>query len=207
MKKSLSLILAALLIILSLAGCAGREDSTQKPSDEPTETPTQPSTDNSTNAPDEKPTEPSSEESTEGNTDNSDNPNNPDDSDNKPEGIRYLRSDTGTQLNMILEYDVAKNENGSYTIDVTLKLESYSLNVTARGNTNYIKIDDENFYFSTEAINYSGNEKTTFTLATHRFSVDSTKEKVPVYAIWYFNGTYNNSPLATVVIDGEITLE
>lgn len=199
MKKSLSLILTALLIILSLAGCTGKgEDPTQKSTDKPTEAPTQAPTEAPTKTSDDKPTEAPTETPTEGNTNASD---------KKPEGIKYLRSDTGTQLNMILEYDVAKNENGSYTVDATLKLESYSLNVTARGNSNYIKIGDENFYFSTEAINYSGKEKTTFTLATHKFSVDGTKKNVPVYAIWYFNGTYNNSPLATIVIDGEITLE
>lgn len=199
MKKSLSLILTALLLAISLVSCTNSTgtNETDSQTDAPTEAPTQ----QPTEAPTDQvqiPTEQSSETPTEDGTAV------PDDT---PEGIKYLRSDTGTQLNMILEYDVAKNDNGSYTVDATLKLESYSLNVTARGNSNYLKIGDENYYYATEAINYSGAEKTTFTLASHRFTVSAGQTEVPVYVIWYFNGTYNDAPLAAIVIDGNITLE
>ena len=124
-----------------------------------------------------------------------------------PESVKYLKSDTGTQLNMLLEYDVAKNEDGSYTVDTTLKLECYSLSVSARPNSNYIKIGDENYYFATEGISYDGDEMTTFTLGTHRFEVSSEDTEIPVYAIWYFNGVYNDKPITAVIIDGAIELE
>lgn len=196
MKKSLSLILTALLLVFVLVSCgpSGGTNDTGSQTDTPTETPTETPT-QQIQVPTEQATEaPTEQGSTKPDAD-------------KPEGIKYLRSNTGTQLNMILEYDVAKNENGSYTVDATLKLESYSLNVTARGNSNYLKIGDENYYFATEAINYSGEEKTTFTLSSHRFTVSGAENEVPVYAIWYFNGTYNDAPLAAIVIDGTITLE
>ncbi len=195
MKKSLSLILTALLLAISLVSCGNSNGTsdTGSQTDTPTETPTEKPTEQI-----QVPTEQATESPTEQGTSKPD---------NTPEGIKYLRSDTGTQLNMILEYDVAKNENGSYTVDATLKLESYSLNVTARGNSNYLKIGDENFYYATEAINYSGSEKTTFTLSSHRFTVSGADKEVPVYAIWHFNGTYNDAPLAAIVIDGKITLE
>lgn len=195
MKKSLSLILTALLLAASLVSCgpSAEPNDTGSQTDTPTETPTEKPTEQI-----QVPTEKNTESPTEQGTSKPD---------GTPEGIKYLRSDTGTQLNMILEYDVAKNENGSYTVDATLKLESYSLNVTARGNSNYLKIGDENYYYATEAINYSGAEKTTFTLASHRFTVSAGQTEVLVYAIWYFNGTYNDAPLAAIVIDGTITLE
>ncbi len=198
MKKSLSLILTALIVSLAMVSCGGNgemstegqtqsstENVTDAPTDAPTEKPTEAPTEKPTEAPTEKPSSPAE----------------------RPAGMKYIKSDTGTQLNMIMEYDVAKNENGTYTVDATLKLESYALNVSARGNSNYVKIGDENFYFSTEAINYSGKEFTSFTLATHRFEVNSSESEVPVYAIWYFNGKYNDAPLATIVIDGKISLE
>ncbi|MBE6547784.1 MAG: hypothetical protein E7667_02740 [Ruminococcaceae bacterium] len=198
MKRILSLVLT-LLLVFSLVACGGtKTDETASKSESKTEKPTENSTPAPTEKPTEKPSEKPTEKPTEGGTAKPD---------EAPEGIKYLRSDTGTQLNMILEYDTAKNQDGTYTVDATLKLESYSLNVTARGNSNYIKIGDENYYFSTEAITYSGAEKTTFTLATHRFTVSGDKNEVGVYAIWYFNGTYNDAPLATIVIDGKITLE
>lgn len=205
MKKSLSLILAALIVSLCFVGCSSKKtggDGTEAGSDtvteKPTEAHTEPPTEGNTGVID-TPTESDTQTPTE----NSGNQG----SDKAPEGLKYLRSDSGTQLNMILEYDVAKNSDGSYSVDTTLKLESYSLRVTGRDNSNYLKIGDETCYFSTAAISYSGAEKTTFTLASHNFSVAAGQTSVPVYAVWYFNGTYNNVPLTAIVIDGEIVLE
>lgn len=200
MKKSLSLILAALIVSLCFVGCSNKkpDGGTEADSGMVTESPTEKPTEGHTGII-EAPTEDSTQAPTENGGSQG--------SDKAPEGLKYLRSDSGTQLNMILEYDVAKNSDGSYSVDTTLKLESYSLRVTARDNSNYVKIGDETCYFSTAAISYSGAEKTTFTLATHRFSVSADKTSVPVNAVWYFNGTYNKVPLTAIVIEGEIVLE
>lgn len=203
MKKSLSLILTVLLVSLCFVSCSGGGGvGGEGESSSVTESPSGDISDEGTEADTgiiESPTESEGQTSNENPTEN--------ENGGTPEGIKYLRSDSGTQLNMILEYDVAKNGDGSYTVDATLKLESYSLRVTARDNSNYIKIGDENFYYSTEEINYSGTEKTTFTVATHKFTVNADGGELPVYAVWYFNGTYNNKPLSAIIIDGKITLE
>ncbi len=46
---------------------------------------------------------------------------------------KTIASDTGTGLNLVVEYTVGAKQNGSRSIDVAVYLESYSLNVTARG--------------------------------------------------------------------------
>lgn len=115
-----------------------------------------------------------------------------------------LRSDTGTGLNLVVKYDKQKNSDGSVTVDADIYLESYSLSVTARGNTNYLKIGDETFYFSTDAIDYKGEAKTEFKLASHKFNVSG--ETADVSAVWNFNGTYSDKPISTVKIDTNITL-
>lgn len=157
--------------------------------------------------PTEQPTSPDSESPTDSGDNNTDQPTEqPTETPVTDDGVKYLKSDTGTQLNMILEYEIKEN-NGKSVIDVTLKLESYSLNVTGRDNTNHITVGNETFHFATEAINYNGTEKKTFTLAEHEFELEGGESEIPVYAVWYFNGTYNQKPLAAIIIDGSIIPE
>lgn len=198
MKRSLSLVLTVVFLALALVACGGSEMSeTGTESNSDTQTPTQTEAPTDSEMPDQSDTESGTDTDSESESESSE----------APKTLKYLRSDTGTQLNMVLEYDVAENGNGGYTVDATLKLECYSLNVTARPNSNYIRVGDENYYFSTEAISYDGEEMTTFTLGTHRFEISTKDSEIPVYAIWYFNGVYNDKPITAVIIDGAIELE
>ena len=119
---------------------------------------------------------------------------------------KVLMSDTGTSLNLIVRYTCEKNDDGTVTVNANISLESYALNVTARNNSNYLKVGDETFYFSTDAIDYKGDTKTEFDLGSHTFTVKADGGTVPVYAVWHFNGTYNDKPINSIIIDSEITL-
>lgn len=196
MKKSLSLILTAVLLLCFLVSCGGKtsdQGATEDMTDSVTEIPTAPD-DEKPNGSEQAPTENPTEQNTEAPTEDT------------PK-VKFLKSDTGTQLNMILEYEVMENDEGKSVLDVVLKLESYSLTVTGRDNTNCIRIGNESFYFATEAINYNGTEQATFTIAEHEFELEGGEREIPVYAIWHFNGTYNQKPLATILIDDKIILE
>ena len=119
---------------------------------------------------------------------------------------KVLMSDTGTSLNLIVRYTCEKNKDGTVTVNAAISLESYSLSVTSRNNSNYLKVGDETFYFSTDAIDYKGDAKTEFDFGTHTFTVKADGDTVPVYAIWYFNGTYSDKPINSIIIDSEITI-
>ncbi len=123
-----------------------------------------------------------------------------------PAETKRITSDTGTGINLVIEYTVGAKQGNTRTIDVTVYLESYSLNVSARGNTNYVRVGDETVYFSTEAINYDGTAKKVTRFATHTFTTDTTNSTLPIYALWNFNGVYSEKPISAIIIENTIQL-
>ncbi len=122
------------------------------------------------------------------------------------EDLFVVKSDTGTSLNLIVKYSVENNADGSKTVLARIGLESGALSVTARSNSNYLRIGDETYYFSTEAINYKGDAKTTFDFGSHSFTLPAGKDSFELEAVWYFNGVYSDKPIAAINIDTKIEL-
>ena len=118
-----------------------------------------------------------------------------------------ITSDTGSKINLVVEYTVKSKTGNTREIDVVVYLESYSVNVTARGNTNYVRIGDETFYFSTDAISYDGTAKKLTKFAEHTFTVTTSNDTLPIYALWNFNGVYSEKPISAIIIENTINLK
>ena len=123
-----------------------------------------------------------------------------------PAEVKRITSDTGTGINLVIEYTVGAKQGSTRTVEVKVYLESYSLNVGARGNTNYVRVGDETIYFSTEAISYDGTAKKVTQFAAHTFTTDTTNSTLPIYALWNFNGVYSGKPISAIIIENNIEL-
>ncbi len=119
---------------------------------------------------------------------------------------KTIASDTGVGLNLLIEYTVGEKIDGMRQIDVVVYLESYSLNVTSRGNTNFVRVGDETFYFSTDAISYDGTAKKLTKIAEHTFTTDTENSTLPIYAQWNFNGVYSEKSISAIIIENTIQL-
>ena len=119
---------------------------------------------------------------------------------------KTIASDTGTGLNLVIEYSVGEKIDGFREIHVDVYIESYSLNVTARGNTNYVRVGDETCYFSTDAISYDGTAKKMTHVASHTFTTDTDNATLPIYALWNFNGVYSDKPISAIIVENTINL-
>ena len=96
--------------------------------------------------------------------------------------------------------------DGFRKIHVDVYIESYSLYVTARGNTNYVRVGDETCYFSTDAISYDGTAKKMTHVASHTFTTDTDNATLPIYALWNFNGVYSDKPISAIIVENTINL-
>ena len=139
--------------------------------------------------------------------DNKEDTNDGDSNKNEPSETVRITSDTGTKLNLVIEYTVKSKTGNTKEIDVVVYLESYSINVTARGNTNYVRIGDETFYFSTDAISYDGTAKKLTKFAEHTFTITTNNDTLPIYALWNFNGVYSGNPISAIIIENTINLK
>lgn len=215
MKKSVFCIAAALLLSLCLVSCRnnGGENSTENGSvAESAENGSVQSSEQLSEQVTEDGTEKgseinSTEQPTDANTEGETSGSVTDDGQKEPDDRIFVRSNTGTDLNLVVGYTVDKHDDGSYTVNADIGLESYSLTVTARQNTNYLKVGDETYYYSTDAIDYKGDQLTVFDFGSHSFTVPAGTISVPLYAIWYFNGTYSQKPMTAIVAEAEIVLE
>lgn len=129
-----------------------------------------------------------------------------DDSTQSQKEKKTITSDTGTGLNLVIEYTVGDKIDGARKIDIEVYIESYSLNVTARGNTNFVRVGDETLYFSTDAISYNGTEKKLTRVVSHTFTTMTDNETLPIYAMWNFNGVYSDKPISAIIIENNIEL-
>ena len=119
---------------------------------------------------------------------------------------KTISSDTGTGINLVVEYSVGEKMDGVRKITVDVFIEHYSLNVTARTNTNYVRVGDETLYFSTDAISYDGTEKMMTKVATHTFTTTTDNGTIPIYALWNFNGVYSDKPISAIIVENNIQL-
>ncbi len=123
------------------------------------------------------------------------------------DGHKRLYSDSGTQLNLVVEYWFEEGEDGKTSLHTDVMLESYSLSVTSRNNTqNYIKVGEQTQYFATDAINYDGKEQKYFKLGSFVFVIGEEAKKLPIEAAWSFNGTYNDQAISRLIIEDEIMI-
>ena len=179
------------------------EPSTETPTAEPsTETPTvEPSTETPTVEPStETPTvEPSTETPTE-------TPVAPDD----PTSLSgTFRSDTGTALELQLDYKIDKQANGDYLVSATVYLNCYSLYCAERTNCNTVTIGNTDYLYSTEKLSLeTGAEKNHVKVAdvTHTIAAGELPDNLYIGATWLFKGSYSKVPIDTLEASGTVKI-
>ena len=111
-------------------------------------------------------------------------------------------SDTGTKLNLWVDWSIVTLQDGSYKVKAVVYLDSYSLTCRERTGQNQLIIGDTPFIYSTPALSYSKNSgahHTKFTEAEVIYTADTLPEQLTVSASWLYNGTYSKIPIATII--------
>lgn len=113
-----------------------------------------------------------------------------------------LTSDSGTSLNLILDW-VRTPCGDTDTVTVVLRLTSYRLSVSERPGMGVLTVAGETVPFSTPALDIQGNDAPTVTdLYTHTFTVPAGAT-VSLSATWPFNGTYAGVDIGTLSLSGQ----
>lgn len=120
-----------------------------------------------------------------------------------------FRSDTGTGLNLVVDWSATSSGN-DVILTVTLWAESYSLQCSPIYDGATIVIDGEQYAFSTQAVNYDGEDglassnlgSVTATLPQG----DNGSLSVPITASWKFGGTYSDTALDVITAEGSVVI-
>ncbi|MBQ9412824.1 MAG: hypothetical protein IJU29_06985 [Oscillospiraceae bacterium] len=113
-----------------------------------------------------------------------------------------FRSNSGTQLNIVVSWTVKTLAGGAKTLDVVVSTDSYSLFTQSIDNGVTLSVDGVIYSADALAISYSGTERATNTLAT--FSIPNFAGTALVTATWMFRGTYGKTQLTDIVATGTV---
>lgn len=116
-----------------------------------------------------------------------------------------IRSDTGTDLNLVADWEAYSAGDNSMTLAVTLYAESYSLTCRAIFDGAVVTIDGSDIVFDTAAVEYSGDELHKSELGSVSVTMPLGEDgtlTVPISAVWNFGGSYSGTDFATLSAEG-----
>lgn len=109
-------------------------------------------------------------------------------------------SNSGTQLNIQVNWSVRADTFGQKTLDVTVYCNSYSLYTIAIYNGVELSVNGITYSATASAINYGGKSMISTPLAS--FSIPNQSGYVQMTAVWHFNGTYSGVPIGDIRASG-----
>lgn len=136
-----------------------------------------------------------------------------------PEGVllnsgRFV-SDTGTHLNITVEWAAYTSGSGTVDVELTVYLNSYAITMGKVNRSLNVCVGDQYASLDVPAVEYSGRELLSMPIGSHVFTLplsDGESNSFPVAVEWHFNGTYgkddegNPIPVEVVECGGYIDL-
>ena len=113
-------------------------------------------------------------------------------------------SNTGTQLNIQVNWLARVDTFGQKTLDVTVYCNSYSLYTVSMYNGVLLTVNGMTYGATSTAISYDGRSMISTPLAS--FSIPNLSGSVQLSAVWHFNGTYSGVPLNEIRAGGVISM-
>ena len=109
-------------------------------------------------------------------------------------------SNSGTQLNIQVNWAVRADTFGNRTLDATVYCNSYSLYSVSIYNGVSLTVNGVTYSSTSAAISYDGRSMISTPLAS--FSIPNQPGFIQMSAVWHFNGTYSGVPIGDIVASG-----
>ena len=113
-------------------------------------------------------------------------------------------SNSGTQLNIQVNWAVRSDTFGQKILDVTVYCNSYSLYTISMYNGVELSVNGMTYGATSSAISYDGRSMISTPLAS--FSFSNLSGSVQLSAVWHFNGTYSGVPIGDIRATGFATV-
>ena len=107
-------------------------------------------------------------------------------------------SNTGTQLNLLVNWLVQSDGYGQKTLYVDVNATSYSL--YSNGGGVELTVNGMVYTANASSVNYGGSSLVTNRLAS--FTVPGVSGAVSLSAVWHFNGSYSGVALGDIRASG-----
>lgn len=115
-----------------------------------------------------------------------------------------FKSDTGTGLNIVADWTLTPNGDGTSTLTLKLSAESYSLYTVDSWHAAKLELGGSSWEFDTKAIEYEGPGLGTNELGTLTATISSSAVPATATLTWNFQGSYGGTELPKIVATGTI---
>ena len=113
-------------------------------------------------------------------------------------------SNTGTALNIQVDWSVVKTLAGTKELKVSVSTWSYSLNSISLEKGVELTVNGALYCADSAAINYGGQTQASNLLAS--FSIPNLSGTVNLSAVWHFRGSYSGVELNDIRVEGTVTV-
>ena len=119
-----------------------------------------------------------------------------------------FKSDTGTKLNLIAEYNITSKNDSTLYVRVNIYVESYSLEIGARTGTIYV--NGQGYSFRSNSINHTDDNKLQKTMITTAL-VEVPAEigdvlQMPISIDWNYRGSYSGKEIEHIPMETTVTV-
>ena len=115
-----------------------------------------------------------------------------------------FRSNTGTGLNLVVDWAVTGGDGESASVTFVYYAESYSFYCSPLYNSLELTANGETHAASSPNISYDGKDQIRTQLAS--FTVTLPRGQNAVSAVWHYRGTYSKTELEDITASATITL-
>lgn len=114
----------------------------------------------------------------------------------------HFTSDTGTGLELLVDWTTYTDENGTDMVRFDISIESYSIYVGSRINGIVITMDGRTKKLDSGEITYASGPKKTFLLGS--CTMEMLSETAHAEVSWDFFGSYKDTPMDQITASGEV---
>lgn len=115
-----------------------------------------------------------------------------------------FRSDSGTKLNILVEWKAYPAAGGGYRLAVDVSAESYSFYTDALYNSIAITVGGTTYALNSPKVSYEGNDLAVTPLVSQSAEVSSGA--VPITVTWNYKGTYSGVEIESITASGTAQL-
>lgn len=105
-------------------------------------------------------------------------------------------SNTGTYLNLLVEWSAYTAADGSDKLQVDVSATSYAFNTSALYNAITITVGGQSYTMNSPEVSYEGSELATTPLAS--ITVDAPQGDTEIRVVWDYRGSYSGKELDTI---------
>lgn len=114
----------------------------------------------------------------------------------------HFTSDTGTGLELLVDWTTYTDENGTDMVRFDISIESYSIYVGSRVNGLVVTLGGETKKLNTGEIAYASGPKKIFLLGS--CTMDMLSATAHAEVSWDFFGSYKDTPMDQITASGEV---